>query len=383
MKSKKKRLFLYSILSQFLDVKNIIEIKEINSGHINDTYLIIMPNYEYILQRINTNVFKSPFGMMHNILEVTKYIRKKVIYEGENPQRAVLNVVQTRHNQILVIRKKSYWRMLEYIKDSVSFDALPSQDYYYETGRAVGTFQRLMSGFPPLVLDETFAHFHDTSYRYRELLSSINKDKENRVKICLDEIEFINLFKDKLNIITNSLQRRSIPIRVTHNDTKISNILFDKCSKKALCLIDLDTVMKGSICYDYGDALRIGASTAAEDESDLSKINFNKEFFLQYTKGFLYEVKNVITINEVKLLYYGYLLMTLEVGIRFLTDYINGDVYFKILYNDHNLVRARNQLKLVRIIEENKNYIYNILVYLLGKLRYDYKYIDSLNEVIK
>ena len=377
MIGKKQKAFLYSVASEFVNPKKIIEIQEINTGHVNDTYLVIMPESEYILQRINTNVFSSPFGMMHNIKEVTYFLRKKVIYEGNNPSRAVLNIVKTKYNQDLAIKKDKYYRMLEFVSNSMSFDIIPSKELFSEMGRAVGNFQKLIQGFPPHVLDETIQHFHDTPCRYQQLLMSIKINHQNRKEEVKKEIHFFEKNEKLYSIITKKLKNKSIPSRVTHNDTKPSNVLFDKNTSKALCMIDLDTVMKGSIVYDYGDALRVGASNAREDEKNLEKVTINLDYFKAFTLAFLKEVKDVITASEVELLFYGYLIMTIEVSMRFLTDYLNGDIYFKINYDKHNLVRARNQIKVCEEIISKENEIKKIIDDCLLELEYSKKYFQG------
>lgn len=381
MIGKNKMANLYSVASEFINPHKIIEIREINSGHINDTYLIVMPEAQYILQRINTNVFSSPFGMMHNIQEVTEFIRKKVIYEGNNPSRAVLNVIKTRYGQVIAIKKDKYYRMLEYINNSVSYDVVPSKEIFGEMGHAVGMFQKLIQGFPPHVLDETIQHFHDTPYRFKQFQQALKINYQNRIKEVTKEIIFFQKHKTIYNLIVNKLKNKAIPSRVTHNDTKPSNILFDNQTHKALCMIDLDTVMKGSIVYDYGDALRIGASKAKEDEIDLDKVCINLEYIASFTYTFLKEVKEVITVEEVKLLYAGYYLMTIEVAMRFLTDYLNGDIYFKKQYEKHNLDRCRNQIKICEEIIKEKENIITIINKALRDLNYGKRFFIKMEDI--
>ena len=361
------------IVSEFLNEKKVVEIIDLHRGHINDSYIIKMPNYQYILQRINTNVFTRPYGMMNNIYKVTKHIKRQVTYDGDNPQRAVLNLVRTQYGELLCIRDNAYWRMVEFISDSESYENVPTKEVFYEMGKIIGKFQKLLSNFPSKILDESIPHFHDTEQRYKNFLNTISCNNE-RIEKCKYEIDFFNTHSDLYGHIIDLIKKKEIPQRVIHNDTKPNNILFDVNTKKALCMIDLDTVMNGSILYDYGDALRIGASTHREDDPNIDYLDINLSYIERFTYAFLEELKNVIKPKEVQNLYYGYLIMTLEVGMRFLNDYFNYDKYFKINYDDHNLVRARNQIAVAKKIEENKDKIIKIINNCLKELNYKDKY---------
>ena len=366
---------ILKVAKEFVNIEKIVDIKELKGGHINSTYLIVMPEAQYILQQINTDVFISPFGMMHNIREITEHIRKKVIFDGKDPNRSVLNIVKTIYDQVLCIRDDKYWRCMQYIGDATAYDYVTSPEMFYEIGKAIGDFQHLLIGFHTRVLDETIAHFHDTPYRYKKFLDCIKVDRIGRVEEVKTEINFIKKRSASYDTIVNWLENKEIPRRVTHNDTKPSNVLIDDKTGKALCLIDLDTVMKGSLLYDYGDALRIGASTAAEDEQDLSKVSIDLKLFEMFTRGFLKQLKGIITEKEVSGLYDGFFIITSEIAMRFLHDYIDGDNYFRIAYPTHNLVRARNQIKMVKEIEKNKDEIHNIIKTILIDLGYDNSYI--------
>jgi len=368
---------LRKVAEEFLNSQKIVEIKEIESGHINKTYLVVMPECNYILQEINTHVFNSPFGMVHNIKEVTEYIRKKLIYEGKDPNRATLNIVTSRLGQDIVIYKNRYWRCMQYINGSKTYEVIESKEMFYEVGKAVGEFQFLLSGFHTRILDDTIRHFHDTPYRYEKFLDVIKLDRCDRVKECQEEIEFIRARSAFFSRITSKLEKKIIPYRVTHNDTKLSNVLLDEKTGKALCLIDLDTVMKGSILYDYGDALRIGASIAVEDEVDLEKVKIDLELVEAFTKGFLSEVKEILWPSEAEALYDGYHIITCEIAMRFLHDYLEGDLYFRINRKKHNLERARNQIKLVQEIEKNEKEIKALINKVLKELNYDEKFFSS------
>lgn len=367
---------LKKVAKEFLNVEKIVEIKELKGGHINSTYLIKMPEAQYILQQINTNVFVSPYGMMHNIQQITDYIRKKVIYDGKNPSRCVLNIIRTNYDQLLCIRDNKYWRCMQYIDNSTAYEQITSPEMFSEVGRIVGEFQNLLSGFHTRILDETIMHFHDTPYRYRHFLDAVKLDRVERANDVKKEIKFIKDRKNVYPTIVNWIDNQVIPRRVTHNDTKPSNVLIDDETGKALCLIDYDTVMRGSLLYDYGDALRIGCSTASEDEKDLSKVHIDLNLFEAFTRGFLSSIKNTITVNEVKGLYTGFQIITCEVAMRFLDDYLDGDNYFRVAYPEHNLVRARNQIQMVKEIEAHETEINKIIHRILEELEYDESFLQ-------
>lgn len=375
MENKEMPHDLRKVAEEFLNSNKIIEINKIESGHINQTYLVVMPECNYILQEINSHVFNSPFGMMHNIREVTEHIRKKLIYEGRDPNRATLNIVTSRLGQDLVMYKNKYWRCMQFISGAKSYEIVESTAMFYEVGKAVGEFQSLLNDFHTRILDETIRHFHDTLYRYGKFQDVIKIDRCNRVKECQKEIEFIHSHSSIFANITSKLDSKIIPYRVTHNDTKSSNVLIDDITGKALCLIDLDTVMKGSILFDYGDALRIGASIAAEDEVNLDKVKISLDLIEAFTRGFLNEVKGIITPAETDALYEGYLIITCEVAMRFLHDYLDGDLYFRISREKQNLERARNQIELVKEIESQEKEIRLLIKRVLKDLNYDEEFL--------
>lgn len=364
------------VIKEFFDPEKVKSIAKYGTGHINYTYIVEFSDVRYILQMINTTVFENPFGVMHNIEYVTKHIRSNIIYEGKNPHKTVLNTVLTRYNQLMAIVPvgdvDEYWRCFEFIEGGKTYDKIESPAMFLEVGRVVGGFQKLLQGFHTRIIVDNIKCFHDTPYRYNKFLDTCKIDRFDRVKECKKEIEFINNHKDIIGIITSKLASHEIPRRVTHNDTKLSNVMIDEKTGKGLCLIDFDTVMKGSLLYDYGDALRLGASNALEDEVDLKKVTINLKLFEAFTRGFLEEIKPIITDSEIDNLYYGYIIITLEVGMRFLDDYLNGDTYFRIDPNrpKHNLERAKNQLKLVEDIEKNHISIQKIIDKLLKELAY-------------
>lgn len=375
--------YLMRVCKEFFNVEKIIEIRELGGGHINETYEVIFKDYRYVLQQLNSVVFFSPLGVMNNIRLVTDHIKKKVVYEGKNPKRAVLTLIKTRFDQDIAIVDNEYWRCVEYIDGGVGYDLVPDAKTFYEVGRAVGNFQNLLSDFHTRLIDDPIKNFHDTPKRYENFLRVIKVDEFSRVSECEEEINYIKQRESTLNVITSKLEDKSIPRRVTHNDTKSSNVMIDEKTGEYLCLIDFDTVMKGSLVYDYGDALRFGASTALEDETDLNKVGINFEYFEAFTEGFLLEMKPDITSGkvyekpiskeEINLLYEGYYIITLELAMRFLEDYLMGDIYFRIKEGrpKHNLERARNQLKLVNEIEKNEKKLKDIINSCLIKLGYE------------
>lgn len=374
--------YLMRVCKEFFNTNNIVEIRELGGGHINETYEVLFKDYRYVLQQLNAKVFYSPLGVMSNIRLITDHIKKKVVYEGKNPKRSVLTLIKTRYDQDIAIVDDEYWRCVEYIDGGIGYDLVPNAEVFYEVGRAVGNFQNLLSDFHTRILDDPIKNFHDTPKRYKNFIRVVKVDEHGRANECQEEIKFITDRESTLNVITSSLENHIIPRRVTHNDTKCSNVMIDEKTGEYLCLIDFDTVMKGSLVYDYGDALRFGASTALEDETDLTKVGINFDYFKAFTEGFLLEMKPTeensnqvlkpINREEINLLYEGYRIITLELAMRFLQDYIIGDKYFRVKEGrpKHNLERARNQIKLVQEIEKNEKKLKEIINECLSKLGY-------------
>ena len=354
--------YLYKVCEEFFDVTNIIDIKELTSGNINETYVIVFPKCRYILQLLNAHVYYSPIGVMNNTRLIVDHIRKKCIYRGYNAHNTVLNFIKTKYNQDLAIIDHEYWRCSEYIENSYSLEKVNNIMDFHQIGKAIGNFQDLLSDFPAKVLDDTIKHFHDTPYRYNNFLEVVKLDKYDRVKEALEEISFIKERSNKLGVIMDLLKEGKIPCRVTHNDTKASNVLLDKNTNEFLCLIDLDTVMKGSLLFDYGDALRFGASVTTEDDENLDRVDIDLKWVKFFTKGFFEEL-NINNINgeEIKHLYDGLWVITIELAMRFLQDYLEGDHYFRTSKEKHNLIRAKNQLQLLRKIEEKEFKIKQII----------------------
>ena len=343
-----------------------IKIEKCDSGHINKTYAITYKTKEgdkkYILQYVNTNVFPNLPELMNNIKNITNYMVNKAKENGESTDRLTITMIDTIDNNPYAIYNEN-WRMEEFIDNTKTYLTTEDLNILTEAGKAAGKFQKHLNGFPAEELYEIIPKFHYTPNRVNQLNQALTS-KENlekrkeRFEIAKDVIDFVTDEKrlSKTSIITNMLDNKEIPVRVTHNDTKLGNILFDKDTDKAVCLIDLDTVMPGALAYDFGEGLRTGITTAKEDEHDLSKVKIDINRFESYTKGFLSEVKDTITKEELEMLPLGVWMMTYENSIRFLADYLNGDVYFSVNKDieNHNLIRAKAQLELLRQMEEKE-----------------------------
>lgn len=332
------------------------------NGHINSTFTAEKDGEQYILQLINTSVFKNPADMMNNICKVTKHIREKVIQAGGDVERETMNMLSTIDGKnFFVASNGDTYRAYKFIKDSITIDTNATPEEFKEAGYGFGKFQKYLADFPASELVETIVDFHHTPKRIEKLKESIKADTFNRVKNCEDIIEYILKYENEAGIVIDGLNNGDIPVRVTHNDTKLNNILFDKDTKKAVCVIDLDTVMPGSMLYDFGDAIRYGASTATEDEKDLDKVSLDLKLFEGFAYGFATALEGVFTKTEIELLPFSSKLLTYELVVRFLDDYLNGDTYFKTKYLEHNLVRTKNQLKICQDIDLKMNEMHKII----------------------
>ena len=329
--------------------------EELFAGNINQTYLLHF--YEnkdtyYILQRLNTYVFREPEKVMDNIFRVTNHIMQKLVESGcEQPQRQVLQYLTDKDGKPFVWYNEQFWRGYRYVDNARTYDNIGDAEYFRQAGRAFGEFQGFLADFPAETLHETIPHFHDTPRRMQQLREAVQRDAVGRALSVQEEIDFILSRAADTAAIVDALNEERIPWRVTHNDTKINNVLFDNSTDQALCVIDLDTVMPGSVLYDFGDAIRSGANTAGEDEEDISLIRFDLTLFEAFTKGYLEKSGGRLTKEEIALLPASVRILTLELCARFLADYINGDVYFKVKKPGHNLIRTRNQIEMVRQIE--------------------------------
>lgn len=336
--------------------ENAVECIRFGSGHINDTFrLLRMEEGEpkrYILQRINRIIFRDVDALMKNVSGVTAYLRRIIEQEGGDPERETLNLVEDVDGKLY--RRDSqgeYWRVYHYIEGAATYDEVKEPEDFYQSGKAFGRFRRLLSGYPVEKLTDTIPDFHNTPKRYDNFLRAVEQDACGRVEAAAKEIAFVKERAGELGIVMEAIREGRMPQRVTHNDTKLNNIMIDDETRQAICVIDLDTIMPGASVFDYGDSIRFGANTAAEDECDLSKVSLSLPLFDIYTKGYLEGCAGSLTEEETRLLPMGAKLMTLECGMRFLTDYLEGDTYFKIHRENHNLDRCRCQFALVQDME--------------------------------
>ena len=339
---------------------------EIKNGLINKTYKVTFlrdgQDKNYILQRINTKVFSNPEKIMQNIVAVTSHIRRKIKATGVTAKRLVLHYSFTKEGKSLIVDDGGYfWRCYRFIDDSIVYDGTGDLELIAETGRAFGNFQRQLDDFDADSLFESIPDFHNTKKRYEDLKQAISQDVRGRAKSVEKEIkELFDFFDDATELIT-MCENGILPRRVTHNDTKCNNVCFDIKTGKALAVLDLDTVMPGLCAYDFGDAVRFTCNEVLEDYKDISKVAINLDKYKAFTKGFLESTKNSLTKAEIDTLAQGAFAVTVELAVRFLTDYINGDVYFSPEYPEHNLVRARNQIALAKDMNAKKEILKGIV----------------------
>ncbi len=341
---------LHDVLACF-DIESTPEtvIEPYGNGHINRTYLV-HTEPKTILQYINRSVFPEPERVMENIAGITAHLERKLLERGGDPAREALRVIPARDGKSYVKKDGSLYRLF-YLIDGHSVELADDPEYLYRAAKTFGKFLKMLADYPVATLHEPIKHFHDTPDRFAKLRAAVEADVAGRAALVAEEIAFVTDREADCSVVTSAIASGEIPLRVTHNDTKLNNFLFDS-KDECMALVDLDTVMPGSLLYDYGDALRFGSSSAAEDETDLSLVTCRVEFVEAFTRGFLEEFGDVLTPRERELLPFSIKLLTLECGMRFLTDYLSGDTYFHIKYPTHNLDRARNQFALVRDIEK-------------------------------
>ena len=322
------------------------------NGHINSTF-VVGKKTRYILQKINTNVFRDPDAVMRNIVAVTAHLSEKIMAAGGDPTRATLTPICTKEGE-------NHWkapngdcyRMYLFIEDTICYDQVDNAEQLYYAAREFGKFQNMLDDFPADTLAEVIPNFHNTKDRFRQFREAVENNLAGRRDEVAEEIAFAMAREKDTAVVLDAIADGSVPLRVTHNDTKLNNVMLDPKTGEGVCVIDLDTVMPGSLLYDFGDALRFGGNSGAEDETDLSKIYFRLDYFEAFVRGFVQELGAKMTKREIELLPFSVKLMTYECGIRFLADYLNGDTYFRIHREKHNLDRCHTQFKLVADMEE-------------------------------
>ncbi|CDA80638.1 putative uncharacterized protein [Clostridium sp. CAG:594] len=352
MKEKK----LLDIIKNFDIRGDIKELNSINNGIINTTYVVKTDDKgnitKYLLQKINTSIFTEPFKLMKNIENVTKYISL-----NDSESKDTINVIKAKNGLPLYVTSdpfshKEYYRVYNYIDNTISYNKSEKTEIVYNTGKAFGHFCKVLRDFPINDLEEIIKDFHNTKKRYDKLIETYKLNPVNRNSRAFKQISEIISREEECSVLVNLLEDNKIPYRVTHNDTKVNNVLMDSVTKEPVAVIDLDTVMKGSGLYDYGDGVRSAASNALEDETNLDNVYINMDMFKAYTDGYLSEMAPYLNEEEILNMANSIKIITLELAIRFLDDYLSGDTYFKTNYDDHNLDRCKNQLKLVNDIDE-------------------------------
>ena len=333
----------------------VCDARHYGEGHINDTFVVWREDHSkrFILQRINTDTFTDPVGLMDNICGVTRHLREKILAAGGDPARETLNVIPTLSGAAFHLDAEGgAWRAYDFVEDTICLQQVGSEADFRTVAETLGKFQNQLADYPASTLHETIARFHDTPNRYANFEKTLAADALGRAKDIAPEVAFIHAREKDCHTLLDLLAAGEIPLRVTHNDTKINNVLIDAATGKGICVIDLDTVMPGLSAYDFGDSIRTGANDCAEDEPDQSKVHFDLHLYEVFAKGYLSTAGASMSSAEKKSLAWGAKLMTLECGIRFLTDYLEGDHYFHTARPDHNLDRARTQFTLVRQMEE-------------------------------
>lgn len=349
---------LKSVVLNFKIEGDVVEIVPYGSGHINDTYRSTIQTgngiRHFIHQRINQRVFKNPEQLMENIERVTLHMQSRIDAAGGDPNRNTLNLVPAVDGKFFYKdQADNYWRTYVFIGGARTYDVVHSLDQVFHAAKAFGRFQKMIADLPGGRLHDTIPDFHNTRYRYECFRKVLSDDPLNRAASVKAEIDFVLQRKQDMPVLVELIEAGAVTDRITHNDTKLNNVMFDTITGKGLCVIDLDTVMPGIPLYDFGDSVRFSTNPAAEDEQDLSKVCIDLDMFDRFSQGYLEETLEFLTPVEIEHLSFSGRLMTLEGGMRFLTDYIAGDVYFKIHRKNHNLDRCRTQFVMVADMEKN------------------------------
>lgn len=359
---------LQRLFAAFDTGDTFVSAQSYGTGHINDTYKITGDVGTYTLQRINTNVFKDPDGVMENISGITDHIANKYRALGIDPERRTLRVIRTVDGGLYCRDGGDAYRLFTFVDDVITYRTVDDADVFYRAARAFGEFQSMLADYPAKKLHETIKDFHNTPKRYENLRLAVADDKVGRVGDVPDEIEYFDNNADFYSVVTDSLADGTVPLRVTHNDTKLDNILFDEATGEGICIIDLDTVMPGSALYDFGDALRVGMNPCAEDAIEYDSVRARIPMFYAFTKGYLETVGSSLSERELELLPYAGRLLTLECAMRFLTDYLDGDVYFKTSRKEQNLDRARVGIALAEDMKRREDEMKAIVDEIRGEL---------------
>ncbi len=354
-----------SIASHFDIWGDFLWSERYGSGHINDTFLAVFNQaghqVRYIIQRINTNIFKDPEALMNNISRVLTHCKSKLLSRKDASRRALTLIHSQEGKPFYVDEDGGYWRAYLFIDRARTYDVLESPAFAYQAARAFGSFQRLLSDIPGERLAETIPNFHNTPSRIADFDAALVADPMNRAATAKAEIEFLQAHRDMASKLLDLQKEGKIPERITHNDTKINNVMLDDESGEGICVIDLDTIMPGLSLYDFGDLVRTSTSPAAEDEKDLSKVQARMEYFEALARGFLDGAEGCLTPAEIENMPFSGMLITFEIGVRFLTDYLMGDKYFKVHREGHNLDRCRTQFKLVQSLMEQEETMNKIM----------------------
>ena len=361
-----KEALMKEVMGQYDFPGTVEEVTRNNGGHINDTFTVVCKTQEgetrrFILQGLSLVAFPRQKELMENFIGVTSHLRKKIEAAGGDPMRETLNLVYTRDGKPYYTEESGkVWRVMPFVEGTLCLEKA-TPELFEASARAFGRFQGLLADYPAETLYETIAKFHDTEDRFAKFLAALEADKMGRAKEVQKEVRFVMDRKADCSVAVGALREGKLPLKVTHNDTKLSNILIDETTMEGICVIDLDTTMPGLSIYDFGDSIRFGANHCAEDEKDLSKVNFDIELYKIYARGFLEGAQGGLTDTELEYLPWGAKLMTLECGIRFLTDYLDGDNYFRIHYPEQNLDRCRTQFKLVADMENQWDAMHAII----------------------
>lgn len=369
---------LQNVVNKFFIQGDITSIDKINKGYINCTYKVetLSKNnhiHQYLLQRINTNVFSDVDALMNNFHRTTDHLCDNLQMPGKNKRGTVQMLRPTKDGRLYFEDDSGLWRLLTYFDNVYTLDIPNTPEEFYYAGVSFGLFIKAMSSFDSSQIKEVIPNFHNTKSRYLDLETAISQDVHQKAKTVADEIAFIRAHTELFGLITEALESKKIPTRICHNDCNLNNILFDEETSLPVAIIDLDTVMPSSPLYDFGDSMRIGTNTAKDDEKDLSKVSCNLQLYETYARGYLESCGDILTKEELELLPYSSLIITAEDGIRFLMDYINGDTYYHIDYEGQNLDRARTQLKLIDDMEKKLPDIRRVLQKIYDDLGLDAK----------